>query len=199
MRETAVIDYSYEIIEAEISDSFADQKFETKAIRTQIERTQHAEHSSPLFLTSSFTFEDAEEGRALFANEKEGNIYTRFTNPNTDEFVEKMCYLEGTESGIATASGMAAVFASILPYLKTGDHVVASKSLFGNTFRIITEQLPKWGISYTLVSISDMNAWEKAVNPDTKMFIVESPSNPALDFADLEALGEIGKKTWHSV
>jgi O-succinylhomoserine sulfhydrylase len=193
MRETASISYSFEIIAADKKVETERHRFETSAIRTQLQKTAQQEHSSPIFLTSSFTFDNAEQARALFANEQEGNIYTRFTNPNTDEFVEKMCLLEGTETGIATASGMAAVFASILPYLKTGDHVVASKSLFGNTFRIITEQLPKWGISYTLVPINDMSAWENAVQPNTKMLIVESPSNPALDFADLEALGKLAK------
>lgn len=194
MKETATIDYTFEIKASEVeTEAPAQEQFETLAIRTQIPRSQQHEHSVPIYLTSSFTFDSAEHGRALFANEQEGNIYTRFTNPNTDEFVAKMCLLEGTESGIATASGMAAVFASILPYLKQGDHLVASRSLFGNTYRIITEQLPKWGISYTLVPIEDMSAWEKAVQPNTKMLVVESPSNPALDFADLAALGRLAK------
>jgi O-succinylhomoserine sulfhydrylase len=193
MKETAKIFYTYEIQITEKAKTEKVTRFETAAIRTQIPRTQQKEHSAPIYMTSSFVFDDAEEGRAIFANEQEGNIYTRFTNPNTDEFVNKMCLLEGTEAGIATSSGMSAIFASILPYLKVGDHIVASRSLFGNTLRIICEQLPKWGISYTLVPIDDLQAWEKAVLPNTKMLLVESPSNPALDFADLEALGRLAR------
>ena len=195
MKETAEIEYSYDIIENEEDEISTEEsvKFETQAIRSQMERSQQREHSSSIYLTSSFMYDDAEQARAVFAGEETGNIYSRFTNPNTSEFVNKMCLLEGTESGVATASGMAAVFASILPYLKAGDHIVASRSLFGNTFRIVTEQLPKWGISYTLVPIDDVNAWEQAIQPNTKMFVVESPSNPALDFADLAALSALAK------
>lgn len=195
MKETATIEYSYEIIAAEEEKVTAEEssQFETLAIRCQIPRSEQREHSSPVYLTSSFMFDNAEHASAVFAGEQEGNIYSRFTNPNCTELVDKMCLLEGTESGVATASGMAAVFASILPYLKSGEHIVASRSLFGNTFRIITEQLPKWGIEYTLVPIDDLAAWEQAIRPNTRMFVVESPSNPALDFADLAALSRLAK------
>lgn len=191
MRETAKIEYSYEIRASEGKKQAAAPRFETAAIRTQVERSQQREHSAPLYLTSSYVFDSAEQARSLFAAEQQGNIYSRFTNPNAQEFVDKMCLLEGCEAGVATASGMAAVFASIFPYLKTGDHILASQSLFGNTFKILTEHLPQYGIEYSLVPINDLEAWEAAIQPNTKMLVVETPSNPALDFADLEALADL--------
>lgn len=173
----------------------ADYKnFETIAIRTQIEKTGQREHSAPLYLTSSYTFNDAEQARALFAEEEQGNIYSRFSNPNADELSEKMSLLEGTEAGFATASGMSAVFASMAPFLKAGDHLVTSRSVFGNTHKIITEVLPAWNISHTYVDITDPGSWEKAIRKNTKMLFVETPSNPALDIIDLRWLGELSKK-----
>ena len=168
--------------------------FETIAIRTQEKRTKNREHSVPLYLTSSYVFDDAEQARALFAEEEEGNIYSRFTNPNTGEFATKMALLEGTEDGFATATGMAAVFASMAPFLKSGDHVVASRSVFGNTHKILTEVLPEWGIECTYVDIRQPESWEEAILPNTKMIFAETPSNPALDLIDLEWLGELSKK-----
>src|SRR6476620_2048779 len=125
------------------------KKFETLAVRTQLEKTENREHSVPLYMTSSFTFEDAEQARALFADEIPGNIYTRFSNPNNTEFIEKLCLLEGTEDGIATASGMAAMYISMASILKSGDHVLASRSVFGSTHQILNTIFPKVGISYT--------------------------------------------------
>ena len=168
-----------------------DKKFETQAIRTQSSTTTEREHSVPLYLTSSFVFEDAEQARSLFANEVEGNIYTRFSNPNNDEFIRKMCLLENTEDGMATASGMAAMFVSMAAFLKSGDHVVTSRSLFGSTHQIITQLFPRWNISHTYVSIHEPDAWEKAIQPNTKMLFAETPSNPALDLIDLERLGKL--------
>ena len=167
--------------------------FETIAIRKQINRTANREHSAPLYLTSSYVFDDAEQARALFADEEEGNIYSRFTNPNTSEFAEKMALLEGTEDGFATATGMAAVFASMASFLKTGDHLVASRSVFGNTHKVITEILPEWGVEYTYVDIKKPEDWEAAIRPNTKMIFAETPSNPALDIIDLEWLGQLSK------
>ena len=164
------------------------QQFETNAIRTQTTQTNEKEHSTPLFLTSSFTFDTAEEGAALFDGEQEGNLYTRFSNPNTDEFINKLNLLEGTEAGIATASGMAAVFGSIFPNVKSGDHVLASSAIFGNSINIITKILPDYGIAYTLVDVDDNEAWENAVQENTKFLFVETPSNPTLKIADLEFL-----------
>ena len=169
--------------------------FETNAIRSQHERTQHREHSVPLYLTSSFVFEDAEQARALFADEIPGNIYTRFSNPNTTELINKLCLLEGTEDGIATASGMAAMYISMAALLKTGDHLLASRSVFGSTHQILTTIFPKVGISHTYVDIADTpEKWEQKIQPNTRMIFVETPSNPALDIIDLEWLGGLAKK-----
>jgi len=169
--------------------------FETNAIRSQHERTQHREHSVPIYLTSSFVFEDAEQARALFADEIPGNIYTRFSNPNTTELINKLCLLEGTEDGIATASGMAAMYISMAALLKTGDHVLASRSVFGSTHQILTSIFPKVGISHTYVDIADpAEKWEQKIQPNTRMIFVETPSNPALDIIDLEWLGGLAKK-----
>ncbi|MDZ4746786.1 MAG: aminotransferase class I/II-fold pyridoxal phosphate-dependent enzyme [bacterium] len=162
--------------------------FETDAIRTQIEQTAQHEHSTPLYLTSSFLFDDAEHMRALFADEQDGLIYSRFTNPNTTELIDKMCLLEGAEAGVATATGMAAVFASIMGLLVSGDHIVASRALFGSTHTLLTTYLPRWGITTTMVDGTDLDAWRNAITPATKMFIVESPSNPALDVLDITSI-----------
>jgi len=169
-------------------------EFETKAIRNQSKRTESREHSVPLYLTSSFVFEDAEQARALFADEIPGNIYTRFSNPNNTEFVDKICALEGTEDGIATASGMSAIFTTFAALLKTGDHILVSRSVFGSTHQILTMILPKWGITHTYVDIASPETWEAAILPSTKLCFVETPSNPALDIIDLEWLGKLCKK-----
>ncbi|MDD8018396.1 MAG: aminotransferase class I/II-fold pyridoxal phosphate-dependent enzyme [Bacteroidota bacterium] len=170
------------------------KKFETQSIRTQVPRTPLREHSVPLYLTSSFVFDDAEQARALFADEIPGNIYTRFSNPNNSEFIEKMCALEEADDGIATASGMSAVFTSFAALLKSGDHLLVSRSVFGSTHQILTMILPKWGITHTYVDIDKPKTWEKEIRPNTKMIFVETPSNPALDLIDLEWLGKLAKK-----
>ena len=166
---------------------------QTKAIRIQAERSQNREHSVPLYLTSSFTFDDAEEGRAIFAEEKAGNIYSRYMNPNVDEFVEKMVMLENAEDGLAFSTGMAAIFASMAGLLKAGDHIVASNALFGSCIQILTKITSKWGIECTFVPGADIAAWEKAIQPNTKFFFCESPSNPGLELIDLPALAELKK------
>jgi len=167
---------------------------ETDAIRAQHERTEFREHSMPLYLTSSFVFEDAEQARALFADEIPGNIYTRFSNPNNTEFIQKLCLLEGTEDGIATASGMAAMYISMASLLKSGDHVLASRSVFGSTHQILNVIFPRVNISYTYADLSDPKSWETKIQPNTKMIFVETPSNPALDLIDLEWLGKLAEK-----
>jgi O-succinylhomoserine sulfhydrylase len=165
---------------------------ETLAIRAQAAPTGEREHSVPLFLTSSFTFDDAEHARALFAEEVTGNVYSRYSNPNTDEFVRKMCLLEGAEDGVAFGSGMAAVFASIAGLLKSGDHVVASRALFGSTHQLLTKLFPRWGITSSYVDAdAGMDAWEAAVKPETRLVFVETPSNPGLALLDLDALGDL--------
>lgn len=167
-------------------------KFETIAIRTQTERSQHREHSTPLFPTSSFVFDDAEQMRSLFADEQEGNIYSRFTNPNCREFEMKMAALEGVDDAVATASGMAAVFASIMALLKSGDHLLATKAIFGATHTVLTQWLPRWGITCDWLETDTAN-WEDALRPNTRMLFIETPSNPSLDIIDLEAAGQFCK------
>jgi O-succinylhomoserine sulfhydrylase len=167
---------------------------ETKAIRTQSDRTLHKEHSVPLYLTSSFVFDDAEEMRASFADEIDRNIYSRFSNPNCDELSKKMALLEGAEAGYATASGMAAVFASFAALLKSGDHIICSRSVFGSTHTIITKYLPKWNISHSYANLSNPEEWEKLIRPETKMIFVETPSNPGVEIIDLEWLGKLAHK-----
>jgi len=164
---------------------------ETQAIRLQSARTHQKEHSVPLYLTSSFTFDSAEEGAAIFAGEHSGNLYSRFSNPNTDEFIQKMCALEKCEAGVATASGMAAVNTALMAHLKTGDHVVAASAIFGNSRYILSEILKGFGISCTFVEVDNNKAWEQAIQPNTKLLFVETPSNPTLKIADLEFLGSL--------
>jgi len=166
----------------------------SKLIRIQAERSQNREHSTPIYLTSSFTFENAEQGRALFSEEEEGKIYSRFSNPNNSELIDKMVSLENAEDGFAFASGMAAVFAGFAALLKTGDHIVASRALFGSSHQILTQILPKWGIASTYVDVSDIESWEKAITKNTKMIFIETPSNPGLDLVDLNYVSTLAKK-----
>ncbi|MGV3631852.1 MAG: trans-sulfuration enzyme family protein [Bacteroidota bacterium] len=170
------------------------QHNETLAIRTQIDRTQQKEHSNPLFLTSSFTFDSAEEMAAVFADEQDGNIYSRYSNPNVQELIDKAALLEGSESGWAAASGMAAVFTTFAALLQSGDHIVSSRSVFGSTHRLFTEVFPKWGITTTYVDALDYTGYAKAITENTRILYLESPSNPALEIIDLEKVGKICKK-----
>lgn len=166
-------------------------KRQTQAIRIQAERSQNREHAVPLYLTSSFTFEDAEQGRAIFAEEQSGNIYSRYMNPNVDEFVEKMCMFENAEDGLAFSTGMAAIFGAMAGVLKSGDHVVASSALFGSAIQILTKITSKWGITCTFVDGKDIQAWSNAIQENTRFFFCESPSNPGLELIDLEALAKV--------
>jgi O-succinylhomoserine sulfhydrylase len=162
--------------------------FETLAIRTQTPVSAEREHSVPLYLTSSFRFDDAEHARALFTEETAGNVYSRYANPNTDEFVRKLCLLEGGEDGIATASGMSAVFTAIAARVSAGDHVLASRALFGSTHQLFTRILPKWGVSSDYADAADPSSWERLVRPNTKLIFIETPSNPGLELIDLRWL-----------
>lgn len=170
------------------------KNFETQAIRTQSERSQFNEHSTPLHITSSFVFDNAEQMRAMFSDELEGNIYSRFSNPNTTELIDKICSLEGAEDGWATATGMAAVFTSLAALLNQGDHVLACRSIFGSSHTILTKTLPKWGISHSYVDVDDTDNWGKFVNEKTKILFIETPTNPGIDILDLEWLGEFAKQ-----
>lgn len=170
-------------------------KKETQAIRIQTPRTNEMEHSTPLFLTSSFCFDNAEDMRAAFADETDDNIYSRFSNPGVQEFTDKMVALEGAESGYATASGMSAVFGSFMALLKQGDRLVSCNSIFGSTHTIISKYLPKYGIEYAYVGASATEAeWEAAITPNTKMIYLETPTNPGLEILDLEMIGRLAKK-----
>ncbi|UII80761.1 PLP-dependent aspartate aminotransferase family protein [Flagellimonas sp. CMM7] len=171
-----------------------ERKFETEAIRTQLERTQFLEHSTPMYLTSSFVFEDAEDMRASFAEEKEHNIYSRYSNPNSSEFIDKVCKMEGAENGFAFASGMAAVFSTFAALLQSGDHIVSAKSIFGSTHTLFTQFFPKWNIGTSYFDINNLGAVEELITPNTKIIYAESPTNPGVDVLDLEVLGNIAKK-----
>lgn len=168
-------------------------EFETKAIRCQTERSQHHEHSTPIFATSSFVFDDAEHMRALFAGEEDGNIYSRFTNPSVREFELKMAALEEGENCIATSTGMAAIFATFASLLKSGDHLLMSRAVFGSTFKINDDYLAKWGIEYDYLNPLDMHQWESLVKPTTRLLYLETPSNPGLDIIDLKAASDFCK------
>lgn len=167
----------------------------TKAIRLRSEQTQEMEHSSPLYLTSSFCFEDAESMRAAFADETDDNIYSRFSNPNVQEFIDKICALEGAEAGYATASGMSAVFGSFMALMKQGDHLLACNAIFGSTHTVIAKYLPKYGITYSYLSALASEAeWEAAITPKTRIIYIESPTNPGLEILDLAMISRVAKK-----
>lgn len=168
---------------------------QTKAIRTQVNKTGEMEHTTPIFLTSSFCFETAEEMRAAFADETDDNIYSRFSNPNVNEFTDKICALEGAEAGYATASGMSAVFASFMAMMKTGDHLLSCRALFGSTHNIITKYLSRYGIEYSYVdATAGLNEWEKNIRSNTKMIFIETPTNPGLEIIDIKPLAELAHK-----
>ncbi|NCP05181.1 MAG: aminotransferase class I/II-fold pyridoxal phosphate-dependent enzyme [Flavobacteriales bacterium] len=170
------------------------KQFETEAIRTQLKRTDFLEHTSPIYLTSSFVFEDAEDMRASFTEEKERNIYSRFSNPNTTEFVDKICKMEGAESGYAFATGMAAVFSTFAALLKSGNHIVSARSVFGSTHALFVNYFPKWNIETTYFDITKPETIESCITENTKILYAETPTNPAVDIIDLELLGDIAKK-----
>ncbi|THD68918.1 aminotransferase class I/II-fold pyridoxal phosphate-dependent enzyme [Robertkochia marina] len=168
--------------------------FETRAIRSQLERTDFQEHSVPLYLTSSFVFEDAEDMRASFAEEKERNIYSRFTNPNTSEFVDKICKMEGAEDGYAFATGMSAVFSTFAALLNSGDHIVSCRSVFGSTHSLFTKYLPKWNIETSYFKAEEVENLPELIRPNTKVLYAETPTNPGVDVLDLQALSRIAKE-----
>ncbi|WP_026914290.1 trans-sulfuration enzyme family protein [Christiangramia portivictoriae] len=169
-------------------------KFETIAVRTQLERTSFQEHSTPMYLTSSYVFEDSEDMRASFAEEKERNIYSRYSNPNTSEFIDKVVQMEGAEDGFAFATGMAAVFSTLAALLDSGDHVVSSRSIFGSTHGLFTRYFPKWNISHDYFDVNAPEVIESLIKPNTKVLFAESPTNPGVDILDLELLGKIARK-----
>lgn len=175
------------------------KKDQSKIIREQAPRSATREHSVPLYLTSSFIFDSAEQGRAIFAEEEQGMVYSRYANPNTTEFINRVCALEKADAGLAFASGMAAVFASFASYIKSGDHIVSSRAIFGSTHQLITQLFPRWGVTYTYVEAPNIEDWEKAIQPNTKIVFLESPSNPGLELFDLEALAKLKEKHPHVI
>lgn len=169
------------------------KNFETSAIRTQTERSQFDEHSTPLYLTSSFVFEDAEDMRASFAEEKSHHIYSRYSNPNVAEFTQKICQMEGAEAGYSFATGMAAVYNSLAALLHSGDHILSCQSVFGSTHTLFKTFFPKWNIETTYFKAGETDI-EKYIQPNTKILYLETPTNPAIEILDLELMGKIAKK-----
>lgn len=165
---------------------------ETEAIRVQTRRTGEKEHSTPLFLTSSFVYDSAADMAAAFADDSlDVNIYSRFSNPTVDEFIRKICVLEGAEDGVATGTGMAAVFSTFMTFLSKGDHIISASALFGSTHAIITKYMPKWGIDHSYFDMNDPASIEPLFRPETKMLYVETPSNPGLDIIDIRYLANL--------
>ena len=171
-----------------------DRKPETRAIRIQAERSKFQEHSVPLYLTSSFVFEDSEDMRASFAEEIDRNIYSRYSNPNSTEFIDKVCAMEGAEAGFAFASGMAAVFSTFAALLEAGDHIVAAQSIFGSTHSLFSQIFPKWNIGHDYFKIDELESIDGLVTHKTRLIYAETPTNPGVDILDLEKLGKIAKK-----
>ena len=175
------------------------KKNQSKVIREQAPRSATREHSVPLYLTSSFIFDSAEQGRAIFADEEEGMVYSRYANPNTSEFINRVCKLENAEAGLSFASGMAAVFASFASFIKSGDHIVSSRAIFGSTHQLLTQLFPRWGVTHTYVDTPNIEDWEKAIQPTTRIIFLESPSNPGLELFDLAELGKLKEKYPHII
>lgn len=172
----------------------SERHFETEAIRSQMERSQYLEHSTPLFLTSSYVFEDAEDMRASFAEEKQRNIYSRYSNPNTTELVEKVCKMEGAESGYAFATGMSAVFSTFAALLDSGDHVVSLHNIFGSTQGLFNSIFPKWNISTDYFRMHELEKVETLIKSNTKIIYAESPTNPSVDLIDMAYLSQVAKR-----
>ena len=168
-------------------------QFDTKAIREGYRTTQEQEHSEAVFLTSSFVFDSAEQAANRFSKEEPGNIYARFTNPTVDAFERKLAALEGAEACCSTASGMAAIFATIMSLLQSGDHIVASRSMFGSTIVLLNTIVAKFNISISYVDLSNLAEWESAIQSQTKLLLLETPSNPLGEVVDLKALSAIAK------
>lgn len=163
----------------------------TRAVRTRVERTNEMEHSSPLFLTSSFCFDNAEDMRAAFADETDDNIYSRFSNPSVQEFIDKVCALEGAEAGFATASGMSAIFSTFMTLLSAGDHMISFNAIFGSTHTIITKYLPKWGITHDYLAVDQVESLKTLIRPNTKLIYLETPTNPGLDVVDVQRVVDV--------
>jgi O-succinylhomoserine sulfhydrylase len=175
-----------------MSDDF---ELETLALHTGVHRSQFNEHSEGLYLTSSFVFDNAAQAAARFSGAEAGNIYSRFTNPTVTAFEERLAALEGGEACVATSSGMSAILSCIMGLLSAGDHIVASQSLFGATVNLFNNILKRFNIDTTFVSATDVSAWESAIRPNTRLFFIETPSNPLTEISDIATLGALAKKS----
>lgn len=172
----------------------SDYEIDTLAIRIGHNRTYEGEHSEPIFLTSSFVYKNAEEAAAKFAGTEAGNIYSRYTNPTVSVFEERLAKMEGAERAVASSSGMAAITSVLLGYLQAGDHIVCSRSMFGTTVALFEKNIVKFDIGVTFVDLTDLQAWQDAVQPNTKLFFLENPSNPLSEVVDISALAEIAHR-----
>jgi len=175
-------------------EKWQNYQLETLAIRAGHERTHEGEHGEPIYPTSSFVFDSAADAAAIFSGEKQGNIYARFTNPTVRNFEQRLAAMEGGERCVATASGMSAILATVLGLLESGDHIVSSRSIFGSTVILFNNFLKKLKIDVTYVDIADIDQWDAAVQGNTKMFFLETPSNPLIEVCDIEALSKVSKK-----
>lgn len=175
----------------DINDVLAEAELDTIAIRAGHTRTHEGEHGEPLFLTSSYVFKNAEEAAARFSGDQPGNVYSRYTNPTVRIFEERIAALEGAEQAVATSSGMAAILSTCMALLQSGDHIVCSRNVFGTTTVLLEKYLGRFGVTTTFVSLTELDQWRDAVTPETKMFFLETPSNPLCDIADLPALATL--------
>src|SRR5574344_1029776 len=166
-------------------------QLDTLAIRTGHNRTIEGEHSEPIFLTSSFVCENAADAAAKFSGEIEGNTYSRYTNPTVQAFEKRLAVLDGAERAVATSSGMAAVHAITLAYLKAGDHVVCSRAVFGSIISLFEKYVMKFGVDVTFVDLEDLDSWKQAIRPNTRLLFIETPSNPLAQVGDLQAIADI--------
>ena len=175
-------------------DPLSQAHLDTLAIRGGISRTGEGEHSEPIFATSSYVFDSAAEAAARFAGESPGNVYSRYINPTVRTFEERLAALEGAEAAVATASGMAAILSTCMALLKSGDHVVCSRDVFGTTINLFSKYLAKFGVEVTFVPLLDKAAWRKAIRPTTAMLFLETPSNPLCEVADLSTMSTLAKE-----
>jgi len=176
-----------------MTDSFEDKSFATRAVRAGQQRTHENEHSEPMFLTSSYVFDSAEQAAARFSGDEPGNIYSRFTNPTVRTFEERLATLESAESCVATSSGMSAILSTFMALLSAGDHIVSSRSIFGTTRVLFDKYLAKFGVTTDYVALTNLEAWQQAIKSNTKALFLETPSNPMNEVADLVALSALAK------
>ncbi|MCL4137608.1 UNVERIFIED_CONTAM: hypothetical protein GTU68_046692 [Idotea baltica] len=177
----------------DINDPLAGAGLDTQAIRTGHVRTPEGEHGEPLFLTSSYVFENAAEAAARFSGEQPGNVYSRYTNPTVRIFEERIAALEGAEQAVATSSGMAAILSTCIAFLESGDHIVCSRNVFGTTTVLLDKYLARFGIETTFVPLTELDQWQEAIRPETKILFLETPSNPLCEVADIPALATLAK------